>query len=688
MKLPRMVWLASLLGLLPAISEANRHAEYPDLASTVIHSAHHEMQRLLCRSCGQVNDIIYLAERESFFASTYTGDVWQINHHGQLIDVLRGQGLVPDSGVYFEDEHYIDWIFSGDATPKAYAQILDADTLSENAFEELLTKADYKAIRIGNKPDQYHYYLKQGDRWSLVSKTQVREPGENPIPPIKGLVYSYPQSRENLEPLRFVRLFPLQKASNYHWESADSPLRLHKFRREGRSRSGFFDINSNGWDGFYGRGQFDLRHLGETLKFSAYHRRLSHGGEAGHLELYQLNNKTLPAASIGFLNVVGERHHHSPEELGLYVIKPSRFNGTPAVMGRYHDLHQRYWWHTAFEGFASRPGKQRAQIFINGADDKAETSFARRLPPTLMPVPLTLDFYHALPEAKDNADFYVLFNEQFYVPRSSSENFYTQLHLDEEETIAAFAQLGTDASKESPTILQLRSQEFDQGLVYQLSLRLKEREITLRKASLSTRAASGAHLQDLLRAYDQDRLKRAFAAALPSPAADDHFMAEASAVALSPASRESSPFDLASASVKLIVNRLHAKDTASIQSAETLFYHYVEQIYPHTGHHEKALDIASMGLVLGVTHNKPQVIDTVFAKLLGGDEMNMAELNNDVLLYNLACYYALQQQKDKMLEATALAVRLGKKAAQFLQDDDFAHYRQDKEFLTAIGAQP
>jgi hypothetical protein len=685
MKLTRLVWLASLLGLLPSAVDAN--PGFPDLGSTAIQSPQFEMQRLLCQTCGLVMDIVYLPERESFFASTYTGDVWQINLHGQLIDVLRGSGQLPDSGVFFEDDSYVDWVFSGDATPKAYRQILDGDALSETEFEELIATADYKAIRLGNRVGLYNYYIQQGDSWSLVYKSHETQPGEALFRPVKGVIYNYPQSDRNSEPLRFIRLSPQQKQSRYDWTDTANPLRLLKFKRQGRSRSGLFDFNSVGWDGLYGRGQFELRHQGEILRFSAFHRRLNDNREAAHLELYQLPDTNLPAAHIGFLSVTQGRHHQKPGETGLYVIKPKSFSEPPTESGRYQTLHQRYWWRMEFADPESRQGKLRQELFINGSDSLAEVPLAKVPPSAFMPVPLELDFYHALPEAEEKFIYYLLLNDQFYSPNASSGNFYTRLHLDEQETTAAFAQLGTQTSEDTPLTLRLSMDWMAQGLIYRLSLHNGESEVPLRKARLSARTASESWQQDFARAFDQDRLKRVFDPALESPAADELFMAETSILAISPASREENPYELANASLKMIIARLRAGDEESIASAERHFHHYLEKIYPHTGHHEKTLDLASMGLVLGVKYNKPEVIELIFKVLLDEEKIHLAEINNDVLLYNLTCYYALQQQKEKMLEMAKLAVKQGKQAEQFLADSDFTHYWQDEDFLRAIGVE-
>lgn len=57
---------------------------------------------------------------------------------------------------------------------------------------------------------------------------------------------------------------------------------------------------------------------------------------------------------------------------------------------------------------------------------------------------------------------------------------------------------------------------------------------------------------------------------------------------------------------------------------------------------------------------------------------------NARLAFNLACCYALNQQKPEMLEMSRLAIKLGKDKAQFLSEGDFESYWNDQEFLVAI----
>ena len=80
------------------------------------------------------------------------------------------------------------------------------------------------------------------------------------------------------------------------------------------------------------------------------------------------------------------------------------------------------------------------------------------------------------------------------------------------------------------------------------------------------------------------------------------------------------------------------------------------------------------------------------AQLSGDEEISelvMEELvpdpiEKDRLAFNLACYYACKGDKDNVMRFTRRALELGKACAQFLDDDDFAPFREDAEFKALL----
>lgn len=679
MRVTRLAWLLGLLGLLPVHSFAKD--TYPPIDSDSVVSPSYELRRLLCERCGRVMDVVYLPERDSFFVST-RDDVWQINRHGHVVDVLRGHGPLPDSGIYFGQESYIDWTLSGDKTPKTYRDTLNADHLSDEEFNAQMQAADARSFRWAEEHGRAYFYLREEDDWRRLERAYQISQEHLAMRAPKGVIHSYPAASNNEnETLPFLRITRYSTPIDYNWRDADNPLYLHQYRRQGRVRKPFLDFNSHGWSGTYGRGQFHLQHRGEQLAFSALHRVTKNGTsrDSPDIDLYRLPQEH-PAAAISFLGLYGRRQQLDEEEQGFYVVRPrTDQTASPPPPSA---LHRQFQWQPVFAGFAQQQGTLRHMIFINGQDESPHTRLDHTLDSKPRPVPLVWDFFHKLPEFEGYDRDYIKLNQTYYILRdrfkSGDGSYYAKLKFDEAETMAAFTRLQQRSKDDNtPITLNFSAKWLTGGLVYRLALQRGDEQIPLDRARIHDQW----ELDEIPQRYILDRLDQVFDNAIDDASFDRDFMATASYLLQDNPTESKIAEAFASATVKLMIARLQNQDA---DAAEALFYHYIEQILPRTDFHPKALDIASNALALGIIHQRPKVIDSAFSHLLGGDNPDIQALNNNVLVYNLACYYALQQQKTKMLEASARAIELGKKPEQFLADKDFTRYWYDREFLAVI----
>jgi len=114
--------------------------------------------------------------------------------------------------------------------------------------------------------------------------------------------------------------------------------------------------------------------------------------------------------------------------------------------------------------------------------------------------------------------------------------------------------------------------------------------------------------------------------------------------------------------------------------ANQLLNNYINNILPFSGLDKKSSDVASNGLVLAILSKDEIVAQKVFDEVLGTD-FKIDKIDNEVLLFNLSCYYAIHNEKEKMLFSVKQALLHGKKEEEFLSDSDFKDYLDDKDFL-------
>ena len=137
---------------------------------------------------------------------------------------------------------------------------------------------------------------------------------------------------------------------------------------------------------------------------------------------------------------------------------------------------------------------------------------------------------------------------------------------------------------------------------------------------------------------------------------------------------------------KLIVSTTGKGD---FKSSEKIFFHYLAYVYPTIRVNKDSSVaynnsvIASQGLVIAITLKKSEVSKIVLDKLIDKD-FDIKSHKNTTLIYNLACFYAINNNKKDMLTAVAEVRKRGQPRKLFLDEADFRNYVDDAEFLKAI----
>lgn len=127
----------------------------------------------------------------------------------------------------------------------------------------------------------------------------------------------------------------------------------------------------------------------------------------------------------------------------------------------------------------------------------------------------------------------------------------------------------------------------------------------------------------------------------------------------------------------------------NLAESKKILQHFMDNIYPlilnvkNDGMSYSVSVIASQGLIMAVALKDAEISKVVFDKLLG-DKFDIVSHRNSTLIYNLACYYASNNNKQAMLDAIIQARKRGKLPKQFMSDTDFKNYWSDADFLNAI----
>lgn len=140
-----------------------------------------------------------------------------------------------------------------------------------------------------------------------------------------------------------------------------------------------------------------------------------------------------------------------------------------------------------------------------------------------------------------------------------------------------------------------------------------------------------------------------------------------------------------------LLTKLLVKTNSSgdFKNSEKIFYNFMEHVYPaakrikETTVIDNISNIASQGIVLSIVTKNADISKIVFDQILGAD-FDITKHKNRLLIYNVACYYAINKNKKEMLVAITQA-RINKVSKQqFIDDADFKKYSNDPDFLQAI----
>lgn len=699
-----------IMGLNSLLFAARRDPDFPRLSENLAASSGLEVRRQIK---GEIEAMFALPAREELIVVA-GGYLWRFSADGRLLDTLDMPGAMHRNGIAFDEDGYVDWVHTGVRDRKPYAPAVDGNGLEPAQLEAALSAA--RIVAYG-KDDTFAWaWLWDGDRAWRMDISRHRERVDTYCTPrsstddhvrwadtcLEGLAAPDPGMVEIL-PRSFAQGDPGGKRSvevvgfdrrRYHMEGGAIANVLETVA------GGVAKVIAPHLPGgpperyWVGDAHTRMRLGDEVLQFKVVVAR-----DAGDYEFLHAVDWWDPSSVIAgaspWLRVrmrdgmerAGEGALWAlyREDLGMYAVRPRQSAHAASVAARPVPA-----WLPAFDGPVTARDAVSGEVELE--DGRTVHRWWRARPPgprVIAPVfPLDADGepLTALP---------TVLRVSWGSPWDAEAHAVLEARLDPRQTRDAFARLPRG---DGPVSLLLQVPDlFGEVDGMRLLLRRDGAEVALESAQLAylrrppfrpwypregqptppSRAAQLGQSADAILAGSDHAL--------------DRFELQAQTLAQDPdIVARMAPF--VTAGYARLVGELNGSGRAD--ASLRLVAHYLAQVHPHTSMHQddpstvyNTSVIASQALAVGI--RRPQdrpLVDAVMAKLVG-EKFDPDTHTNGTLLYNLACFHALQDDKPRMLRHAAAALRLGKPAEQFLRDGDFAGYRDDPEFLALMARQ-
>jgi hypothetical protein len=457
---------------------------------------------------------------------------------------------------------------------------------------------------------------------------------------------------------------------------------------------------------WYGDGYFNLSHFGEVLKFKAMVADRTEYIDFGHFSIHELpnsegnNTRLIDIAYIGgeynYLDKEEDTEKYQGVEAGLYVVRKKRKRKVDVVVtiGDYSSYQTKASWQPVVTGMPSYNAIFGDITFYNSEVSQRHYLLNNvALKDSLNDIPKSLSVNWATDKKSDVFKLNLTNNEIAYLIWRADYNAWPiEIIFDENEIVTAFKTL---AQAGLPIELELSINEIT-SISANFSIRLKntQHSILIEKAAykynktdkaVADLYAEKALKQKKLLYYNMLKKERAqletiFKQVIAGSDSVENYMNEALFLTKSSQHKTDQAYYFANYTTKLLIKLINQK---KYTLASNVFHHYVKYIYPVVGHHDKTYDVASNALVLGIISKNEKITELVFERLLTKN-FDVTQIEDEMLLYNLSCYYALKKDKPALLASTKQALKQGKLPESFLRDNDFKFYREDKDFINII----
>jgi len=698
-----------MTGIQSRLFAAQHDPEFPRLSDNLAASRHLEVRRQIK---GHIQAMFALPERNEVIVAA-DGYLWRFSADGRLLDTLDEPGSMHRNGISFGDDGFVDWVHTDVRTRKAYGPEVDGNALEPAQLHAALSAV--KVVAFDRRDDSAWAGLWDGDiAWKMdISRHRER-------------VDTYCTSRSStddhlswvdtcLEGLEEAAPLMVEvEADSFAGGYGDRPSRVEvvgfdrrRYHVEGGVArytaevvvGGAFKVIAPHLPGglprryWFGDAHTRLRVGDEVLQFKVFVGRDEGDYEFLHMTSWWDPSTVLPGASPWLQVHMRDYMEHAGEDalwelyredFGLYAVRPRQSAHDLPASARPVPA-----WVPAFEGPETARAAVTGTVVLDGGATVHRWWRARpaRRPINAPTVALDAD-------SPPLSELPTAVRVEWGSPWDEGNHAVVEVTLDPAQTRAAFARL---PAVDAPATLLLQVADlFGETGDMRLLLRRGGTDVPLDHAKIDylrrptfrpwhgregappppTRVAQlGQSVDDLLAG---------------EAGAQAQFQAQAEALARDPDIVDHAAPFITEGYARLL-NGLNSTGRADVSVALTR--HYLAHVHPHTSGSSSdpsraynASVIASQ--TLAVALHRPQdagLVEEVMTTLVG-EQFDPDTHTNATLLYNLACHYALQGDKPRMLRHIAAAVRLGKPAGQFRSDRDFERYLGDPEFEAAVSA--
>ncbi len=708
--------------------------------------------RYLCEDCtesgqleiqtlvrGEVDAVFLDMERGTLLVDAGR-HLWRLDLNGNVIDTFAPRGKMYSSGLCLRDDHYCDWVLTGDKTWKKSGPLVDANDLSDEELfarfdRAMIVEFDRRHTKELDWPGAAYLWTKDGMtvldlvRHNDRIDTSCDRGGysEGPFEKIGWHDTCFEgYSRKSTRRLEFYRQehLPDREAESAPIVSKIAFVRDFYYLQDGiwGQIFGRFTIGPIlkrlGLPGalptsyWYGVGYYRLRHQGESLGIKAYT-----SNEEGEIHYQHAFHLPPPGSPDGLLYIERPRTwdrysdegkkvaRKSQRELGFYRLRRKADRPLATVPaaddnvikpGQRATYRTRNSWRPVYTGMIVEAGLWGDIQFY----DSAHGSHHYLLHPDAVPAGL-----HAIPQSmtfhwqdrKQKSAFKLYFGDgrhAWFPNHEDSPDIALEFRFDEPEIVEACQRLD---AQQQPIEFEIHFQEiFEVGATLSLWLRNRRERIELKRTVVHHRAPDLDGNAALALYFDKSRLRVEYSRVSEDPGAwpDYHAVAD-EILARGTTIRECIPLMMQQAAeLVLKYTGSWAENGRFGPEAERVFDYFSGRLLAHIGRPDDTDDvkinrvsITSNILAYAIASKNERLCDDVFSKVLGPD-FDVTRLQNGTLAYNVACYHALHREKALFLAAARQALLLGKKREQLLAEPDFSVYRDDKDFLDLLESAP